>query len=174
VRVTEPKPQRVDVNAAAASGGRASFSRCGVYRYALHRAWDDARPRVCFCMLNPSTADAHRLDPTVRRCLGFAHAWGFGALEVVNIFALRSTDPAGLRAVNDPVGPGNDAAIRRAARRSALVIAAWGAHGALLDRGERVLTMLQQLGPVHALVRTAAGHPGHPLYVSAAARPMRL
>src|SRR5690606_4111055 len=54
-------------------------------------------------------------DPTVERTLRFARAWGCGASEVVNVFALRSTDPAGLRQVDDPVGPGNDEAILAAA-----------------------------------------------------------
>ena len=40
-------------------------------------------------MLNPSTADAQTNDPTIRRCLQFAQAWGYGTLEVVNLFAFK-------------------------------------------------------------------------------------
>jgi hypothetical protein len=77
-------------------------------------------------MLNPSTADAEKFDPTVRRCFGFARDWGFGGLEVVNLFALRSTYPEQLKKVSDPVGPENDAVIRRAVKAADLVVASWG------------------------------------------------
>ncbi|MEZ6318940.1 MAG: DUF1643 domain-containing protein [Phycisphaerales bacterium] len=106
--------------------GWAGFDQTQAYRYTLGRRWDDAGRRVCFCLLNPSTADARVLDPTLTRCLGFARAWGFGAMDVVNIFALRSTDPGELYRTDDPVGARNDAAIRRCAARADLVVAGGG------------------------------------------------
>ena len=152
--------------------GGASFSRDRVYRYSLTRVWDGAGPRLCFCLLNPSTADAERDDPTMRRCVAYARDWGYGSMEAVNIFALRSTDPAALRACADPVGPGNDRAIARAAGRCALVVAAWGAHGSLAGRSGRVERLLARAGaPVVCLGRTAAGEPRHPLYLRRDARP---
>jgi hypothetical protein len=48
---------------------------------------------ICFIGLNPSTADAEVNDPTIRRCIGFAHDWGFGGLLMLNLFAFRATDP---------------------------------------------------------------------------------
>jgi hypothetical protein len=118
-------------------------------------------------MLNPSTADAFQLDPTNRRCVGFAQAWGYGALVTTNIFAFRSTNPAGLRTANDAIGPENNEAIVTAAKNADLVIAAWGAHGELQDRGNAVHQMLGKAGvPLHMLRLTKAGHPGHPLYIS--------
>lgn len=68
----------------------AVLSEDGVYRYRLTREWGenlDACKRVCFVMLNPSTADASKDDPTIRKCIGFATRLGFDALEVVNLFA---------------------------------------------------------------------------------------
>ena len=44
----------------------------GDYRYTLTRVWDLALPTVTFVLLNPSSADAVRLDPTLRRCVTFA------------------------------------------------------------------------------------------------------
>jgi hypothetical protein len=85
--------------------GRASYDRTRRYRYTLHRRLAGGAGRLCFCMLNPSTADARVDDPTVRRCVGYALAWGFAELECVNIFALRSTDPRALARADDPVGP---------------------------------------------------------------------
>ena len=145
--------------------GWAGFSRDGVYRYSLGRRWATGGRRVCFCLLNPSTADARVLDPTLTRCLGYARGWGFACMDVVNIFALRSTDPAALKAAPDPIGRGNDAAIRRCAARGDLVVAGWGAHGVLHARHERVLGLLARHGPVHCLGTTAHGLPRHPLYL---------
>ncbi len=104
----------------------ATFDPTRTYRFHLSRTWDPAGPVVAFVMLNPSTADAHRLDPTVRRCVGFAAAWGFGALEVVNLFAFRATDPTDLSRCRDPVGTGNDRVVLEVARRADRVVVAWG------------------------------------------------
>ncbi len=48
---------------------------------------------VVWVMLNPSTADHVHDDPTIRRCMGFARAWGYGGIAVVNLYAWRATDP---------------------------------------------------------------------------------
>jgi hypothetical protein len=144
--------------------GGAAFSRDGRYRYRLWRRWDRSRPAIAFCMLNPSTADARRDDPTIRRCIGFARHWGYGGIEVVNIFALRATDPRALRSARDPVGPRNDAFMRRAAARSPVVIA-WGVHGALRDRESAALKLFGARSRLLALGRTRSGAPRHPLYL---------
>jgi hypothetical protein len=121
---------------------------------------------VNFLMLNPSTADAFALDPTNRRCVGFAQRWGFGGLVTTNLFAFRSTDPKGLRGATDPIGSDNDTAIVHAARSAELVIASWGNHGTYRGRGEQVSDMLHRAGvALHHLRRTRAGHPAHPLYL---------
>ena len=144
----------------------ATFSADRRYRYTLTRVWDTEAPVVNFLMLNPSTADAFVLDPTNRRCVGFASAWGFGSMVTTNLFALRSTDPKGLRTVGDPIGPDNDEAILAAAGAADLVLVAWGNHGTHLDRGERVCELLRVAGiDLHHLRRTRAGHPAHPLYL---------
>src|ERR1019366_833740 len=83
------------------------------YRYSLWRRVGESRRRVLFVMLNPSTADAIVDDPTIRRCMGFARTWGFGELEVCNLFAYRSPCPSALLRAADPVGPSNDRALRR-------------------------------------------------------------
>jgi hypothetical protein len=141
--------------------------RPDLWRYRLWRALGGSGGRCLWIMLNPSTADAERNDPTIRKCLGFSARWGYGSLEVVNLFALRSTDPAGLRKVDDPIGPGNDAAILAAAGEASCIVAAWGNHGAYLERAlvvRRILAAhgfrLQRLGEL-----TDEGQPGHPLYV---------
>lgn len=133
-----------------------------VYRYALVREWDEALPRVCFVMLNPSVADAVTDDPTVRRCMSFARRWGMGSIEVVNLYAYRATSPRALWFASDPVGPENDRYIDVAATRAAVVVAAWGAHG---THGGRYAAVLCRLNAPRCLGLTLSGQPRHPLYV---------
>lgn len=144
----------------------AVYSDCERYRYLLTRVWAPEGKRALFVMLNPSTATEVQNDPTVERCERRARALGFGAFRVVNIFAFRATDPKEMRAVADPVGPGNDAAIRESLDWADAVICAWGAHGAHLDRGAAVAAMLRTAGCTPLVLGlTKGGHPQHPLYI---------
>jgi hypothetical protein len=143
----------------------ARIDSTGRYRYTLWRGWDPGRPRVAFVMLNPSTAGAERDDPTLRRCIRFAHDWGFGSVEVVNLFALRSRSPRSLRRAADPVGPENDRHLLETAARARRIVAAWGVHGALGARDRAVTRILGARRRLHCLGTTAAGHPRHPLYL---------
>lgn len=134
-----------------------------LYRYRLTRSWGPGK-QVVFIMLNPSTATAEVDDPTIRRCVGFAKAWGFESLAVVNLFARRATDPGVLYEVEDPVGPENDQHLLEVCSKADLVVAAWGVHGAFRRRGDRVRDLLK-LTTVHHLGLTKDGHPRHPLYL---------
>lgn len=154
--------------------GWAKFSDCERYRYTLGRRWNPGGKRVCFCLLNPSTADATKLDPTLTRCHRYAVRWGFDAMDVVNIFALRSTDPKGLKQVEDPIGPDNDRHIARLAKQADLVVAGWGTHGALMGRGNAVLEVLGSVCDPHCLEVTKHGFPKHPLYLKGDLEPRRL
>ena len=97
---------------------------------------------------------------------------GFGGLEVVNIFAYRSTDPMALYGLDDPVGPENSEAILEAARGAKLVVCARGKHGNLNNRGAQVTRMLREAGlQLHCLSTNKDGTPKHPLYVDYATLP---
>ena len=104
----------------------AVISECGRYRYSLLREWNAGRPRLCIVMLNPSTADANKDDPTIRRCIGFARRDGYGSIVVVNVAAFRATKPKDMLMAADPVGPENDAALWFGAMQSEAVLVAWG------------------------------------------------
>ena len=149
----------------------AVFSPCRRWRYRLWRRWNASQPVANFLMLNPSTADEVQLDPTCARARDFAQRWGYGALIVTNIFAFRNTNPKQMKAAADPVGPGNDAAIVRAARESALVVCAWGNHGAFLERSTRIKELLKNQ-KLHALRLNANGEPAHPLYLPGKLKPI--
>ncbi|KJZ19279.1 DUF1643 domain-containing protein [Loktanella sp. S4079] len=152
----------------------AVYSDCERYRYALTRIWDPDGRRVVFIMLNPSKATEVQNDPTVERCERRARALGFGGFRVTNIFAWRETDPHAMRKAQDPTGPENDAMIIEAVDWADQVIAAWGAHGAHLDRGAAVAKLLQHVKtPVFHLGLTKHGHPKHPLYISYQQQPVR-
>jgi len=145
------------------------------YRYILTRRWDEGS-YVNFLMLNPSTADANVDDPTIRRCIGYARAWGYGSLVVTNLFAWRATDPKQLKSIMDPVGPKNDRVILETARAAHMVIAAWGNHGNLHGRDDAVRRLLAEAGiALHCLtVSPGSGQPAHPLYLPACLTPKLL
>lgn len=144
---------------------KAAISACQRYRYQLTRQWNHELETVVFVMLNPSTADANTNDPTIRRCLNFAHDWGFGGIKVVNLFAWRATNPAELRTSVDPIGPENDEYLTAAFLTSPVTVVAWGA-GAPVERVQQVAALLQTANITpHCLGTTQAGHPRHPLYV---------
>lgn len=151
----------------------ALLSPCGTYRYLLQRSWDASREAVCFVMLNPSTADADIDDPTIRKCIGFAQRLGYGQLEVVNLFAYRSTDPDKLRTVSDPVGPENDDVIAGSIAVCHTIICGWGTKSPpRLTRAPYVLNLIHKMGKIPmALKLTKGGHPQHPLYLPYEAQP---
>jgi len=147
----------------------AKFSPCLCYRYALWRQWNPELPMINFIMLNPSTADEVKNDPTVERCERRAREMQFGTLYVTNLYAWRATDPKELKKVADPVGPENTAEILHWAKRAAMVICAWGIRG---ERGGEVRTLLRAAGvQLHCLKKTDGDHPWHPLYVPYAKQP---
>lgn len=153
------------------SGAYLSADR--VYRY---RLWRDTGVPIppsrleswcLFVMLNPSTADETKDDPTIRRCVGYAKTWGYTRVNIANLFAFRATDPKALLPAPDPVGPENDTHLAEMADASALVVCAWGTHGGLHGRDQAVLRLLRHhsLDGPRCLGRTKAGHPKHPLYL---------
>jgi hypothetical protein len=152
----------------------AAFSPCGQYRWWLERVWEPAAPRLIFIGLNPSRADGQRDDPTLRRLLGFGRRWGYGALEVLNLFARVSPSPAVLRRAADPVGTDCDDWIRRrlAVNPESTLWLGWGNQGTWRSRDRVVLALLEahafgsEHGHLGGLGLTAAGQPRHPLYVA--------
>jgi hypothetical protein len=137
------------------------------YRYQLLREWGDG-PTVAWIMLNPSTADAYEDDATIRKVVGFSKRWGYEAVHVVNLFALRSTDPKALVGDDDPVGPQNDLWLA-GAMFAPLVVVAWGSTGDYATRyfrRQRVRELAEKMNrPLHCLGVTKSGDPRHPLYV---------
>lgn len=153
----------------------AIFSDDRKYRYSLWRTWDESKPLLNYCMLNPSTADEKENDPTIERCVRRAQLMGYGGIIITNIFALRSTDPKALKKVRDPVGWENDKYIIDATTLCKMTICGWGKHGSLHSRGEKVLETLKFWGnKVYALRVNKDGSPAHPLYIGYDVKPLTL
>ena len=155
---------------------KAIISECGRYRYALGRTWTRGAARVTWIMLNPSTADDQDDDATIRRCAGYARRWGFGGIDVVNLYAWRATDWRELLTAVDPIGPLCNDTIRAAAALSSVTVCAWGNHPADVaahtgrDRVREVLALVAR-ERLHVLATTKKGHPHHPLRLPASLAP---
>lgn len=158
--------------------GSAVLSNDGHYRFRLTRKVGERDRTCCFIMLNPSTADHEADDPTIRRCMGFAKAWGCDVLHVVNLFGWRTSDPDELEKLSrDPRQIDIEGARENkhyiahsagiAQQTRGPVVCAWGTHGRLVDGDLRVLKLLREhhIAPV-ALKVTKHGDPSHPLYLS--------
>lgn len=149
--------------------GSAVLSADGAYRYRLERAWAGG-PALAWVMLNPSTADATTDDRTLLKVQSFTRRAGYGALVVVNLYALRATDPAELELHPDPVGPENLPHVAAVLAAAPAVVAAWGAHK--MGRGSVLRLRLRDLVPaavpVLALGTAKAGAPLHPCRLSPA------
>lgn len=113
-------------------------------------------------MLNPSTADASIDDPTIKRCIAFSTAWGYGSLLVGNLYAYRSTDPVALSKLTDAeaIGPENAYHLSLMGARADKIICAWGTHGAVYSA-----ELPNCDGGRWHLGLTKYGQPRHPLYV---------
>jgi hypothetical protein len=152
-----------------ASGSGAVYSPRGQWRYLLWRVESRRAAMLGMGLLNPSTADHLRDDPTIRQCRLRARRAGAKGVLVWNLFAYRATKPADLKRADDPVGPDNNAAIALAVELTRRTILAWGVHGAHRGRDREVLTMIGN-APISVLGLTACGRPRHPLYLPARTR----
>lgn len=152
---------------------QAYFSRDGMYRYWLLRELVAcaAGPyplhfkRILWIMLNPSTADCTHNDPTIKQCMAFSTLWGYHIMEVVNLFALRATDPRELDGLTDPIGEENNQWIRHAADSANLIVCAWGSNRFARCRARQVAETLAD-NALYCLVVNKDGMPKHPLYIA--------
>lgn len=148
----------------------AALSPCGTWRYKLTRRWDKTLPAAVFIMLNPSTADAEKDDPTIKKCMGFANHNGCGGIEVYNLFAYRATKPQmlqGLLRREVRIGPENDDYLRYVNRYPWRLVYAWGntmhAQPWFQERVAEIRGLFSER-PAYCIKQTG-GEPWHPLYV---------
>ena len=140
----------------------AIFSECGKYRFVLARAWDLNKPRIMFIGLNPSTANAEKDDPTIRRVKTIAKNLGYGGVFMLNCFPYVSTDPTYL----DDFGKDeeNEMWLLDIAGYCSETVFAWGNFPIVVKAGK--LTKMCGMFPnAKALHINKNGSPKHPLYV---------
>jgi len=137
---------------------KALISKCKQYRFTLTRIWDQTRWPVMFIMLNPSTADAEKDDPTIRRCIGYAKEWGYGGIHIGNLCAYRSTDPKNIKG-QAILGSVNFAHLVTLQKLSNKVICAWGHKMGWPD------LLTSTFNDLHYLELGKDGTPKHPLYL---------
>lgn len=144
----------------------AVISKDGKYRYELSRIWDEKKGNVLIVMLNPSTADADKDDPTIRRCISFAKQWGYGGVYVGNLFAYRSASLKALLKARDPIGEDNEKHLKVMLKKTKETICAWG-HGDIIDKIQRRIghEHLPLVGDLYAIDYNKDGVPKHPLYL---------
>ncbi len=154
---------------APTAGNDAIHNEDRTRRYALFRRWSPG-PRVLWVLLNPSKADEKHNDPTLRRCIAYTQAWGFGGLVVVNAFSIKATDPKDMKASSNPGDDQeSDSYILKYAdeviAEGGIILCGMGAPASHRGRGRAVVDMLKH-HPLHYLILTDGGYPGHPLYLS--------
>lgn len=155
----------------------ADFSSCRNYRYALWRIWDKTLPLVMFIGLNPSSADENEPDPTITRVMGFAKAWGYGGVYMMNCYPLVSTKPEALQdfidtPFHDIEDLENAKRILDVSRRCKAIVFAWGAFKIVKDSG-RDKMFSNRFPDAIALILNKDGSPRHPLYVPGSVKPIR-
>lgn len=146
----------------------AIISQCETYRYELTRIWDASLPLLSVVMVNPSTADASKNDPTIRKVIEFAKRNGFGGIIVVNLFAFRATDVNELKRAGDPVGPLNMHYLFCAMMRTDTTLVAWGASAKLPPSLRTHWFALAEMAhamdrPLYCLGTNMDRHPKHPV-----------
>ena len=144
----------------------ADYSADGTYRWSYERRWGPGGA-LCWVGLNPGTGDRDAGPrPTLRRVVGWARREGCAAVNVVNLFSYRTTDPEALRTASvDIVGDRTDATLRTVSSEAQLTLAAWGGNTLARQRSAKAVGMLTD--PM-CVGLTKSGQPRHPLYVAAA------
>lgn len=145
----------------------AVISECGKYRYTLSRNCGIG-PSIAWLMLNPSTADATLDDATIRKVRGFSERAGYGSFTVINLFAIRATDPKVAREAGHLAeGPENRRHVESVAYQTETVVCAWGAFPWARPQAIRVLNWisghLREAADFRCIGYSKSGDPLHPL-----------
>jgi len=141
----------------------AKFSEDGRNRYWLSRIWDVNKPCIAFIGLNPSTANAEKDDPTIRRVISFATKWGYGGVWMLNCFPFVTAYPKEI-AIDYDQFEINERYIAEIGNNCTEVIFAWGNFKEPFQHA-RDAVLMRMFPNAKALQKNKNGSPKHPLYV---------
>lgn len=104
----------------------ALLSRSGQRGYATQQAqrWSDD-PKVAFIGHHPTKSHERRGDTHLRR---LATSWGRGGYDIGYLYSAIAAHSEELADIDDPIGPGNDAALQELAATHDLVVLVWGSE----------------------------------------------
>jgi len=140
--------------------------------------WNIKLPLIIWIMMNPSTADHLKDDPTIRKIVRYSTRWGYGAALILNAYAYRTSKQHNLP--DDfmiALGYSNrrwlSFVMSYAKRRNLKVICAWGAKHE--RAGSFVRGLSRELGvQLWCLELAASGEPKHPLWLKETLNPIKL
>jgi hypothetical protein len=156
----------------------AAISADKLYRWWLFRCWAASLPLIIWIMMNPSTADHSKNDPTIFKIIRYSTRWGFGAALVINIYAYRTSKQENLpESMSHRSGPRNDWWIKflfwYAARKKVPVVCAWGVKHE--ERGQQIRKFAKKAGiKLQCLEMGLNGEPKHPRFLAEDLNPQRL
>lgn len=81
------------------------------FRYSLWRIWNKNIDPLIIIMLNPSTANANKNDPTIVNSIKISKKFDYGGIFVLNLFAYITSNQKELKDMYYPVGPMNNSEI---------------------------------------------------------------
>jgi hypothetical protein len=148
----------------------AHFSEDKRCRFILWRNWlirenEKDRRIVTFVGLNPSRANDRINDPTIRRCIDFAHRWNCTGMIMVNLFPVVDTYHIDLITTDTTT---NLTYLEYAFRQSQKIVLCWGSFKAAALVAPGMVEFIKELRTdnVFTFGFTKEGYPKHPLYLS--------
>lgn len=130
------------------------------HRYSLKRIWDNEKPKVLFIMLNPSLANNHKDDPTIRRLINFTKQLGYGGFYVGNLFSHITPYPKDLADKDLSFSKKNLKEIRKMIALTKAVVYGWG------NSFEEPDWLKKNVSKPKCFGKNKNQTPKHPLYLS--------
>ena len=98
----------------------------GNKRYRLWRVWESKKPFLFYILLNPSTGDHQKDDPTLKRLRYFSAKFGYGGFYVGNLYPWITPNPKQLYQKDLSIDPHNIYHLKQMHQCCNSTVYAWG------------------------------------------------